>query len=374
MVAILVLQCKCIAMDDDGASRTARKATSTTGTTTDVAPAAGGTLRRGDRMTSRRRRVVVRVVLVLSLLGNAALWVSLSGPKVGAWRSAEGRAAYLTAYDRVMATLPEPAETHDVTTGYGTVRAYLFTTPENATKTPVVLLPGWGSGAPMWQSNLPDLVAERPVYALDALGDAGRSVQSAPLDSAAAQAAWVEEALAELEVEQAHVVGHSFGGWSATNYAVRHPGRVATLSLLEPVVTFSALPLGLVLRSIPSALPFLPQSWREAALADIGGTEEIDPDDPMTAMISAGTQHYASQRSAPSRFDRAQLQRLTAPVYVAMAEESSVTDPATAVENARADLPDGTVTMWSGATHSLPFEKTAEVDAEILAFMAEHDR
>lgn len=329
--------------------------------------------RRSDRLVSRRRRVTVRVLLAVSLLGNLVLWTSTTGPKVGAWRSAEGRAAYLAAYDQVMATLPPPAETHDVPTGYGSVRAYLFTTPENADRTPVVLLPGWGAGAPMWQANLPDLLAERPVYALDALGDAGRSVQSVPLSSPAAQAAWIEETLATLGVERAHVVGHSFGGWSATNYAVHHPGRLTTLSLLEPVTTFSSLPLGLVLRSIPSALPFLPQSWRDAALADIGGADEIDPDDPMTAMISAGTQHYASQRSTPARFGAEQLARITAPVYVAMAEDSTVTKPHEAAKNARADLPDATVTTWPGATHSLPFEATTEVDAVLLAFMAEHD-
>jgi pimeloyl-ACP methyl ester carboxylesterase len=32
-----------------------------------------------------------------------------------------------------------------------------------------------------------------------------------------------------------HLVGHSFGGWLAANYAVRDPERLASLSLLEPV-------------------------------------------------------------------------------------------------------------------------------------------
>lgn len=325
-------------------------------------------------MVPRWRRIVTRLALTGSLLAVVVLWAGQSGPKVGAWRSAEGRAEYLRAYDSVMATLPTPAATSDVGTSYGTVRAYLFETPETAGRTPVVLLPGWGAGAPMWEPVLRDLLAERPVYALDALGDAGRSVQSVPLDSAAAQAAWVEQALDGLGVPRAHVVGHSFGGWSATNYALHHPGRVATLNLLEPVMTFSGLPPGLVLRSIPSALPFLPQSWRDAALADIGGAEELDPDDPMTAMVSAGTRHYASQRSAPAQFSPERLRALDLPVYVALAEDSTVTLPATAVENARRDLADAQVTLWEGATHSLPFERPAEVGAELLEFMAGHDR
>src|SRR5690606_6596663 len=148
----------------------------------------------------------------------------------------EGRAEYVSAYAEVMETLPEPARTHDVDTGYGTVRAYLFVEPGNAAPrddedlarhldevTPVVLLPGWGSGAPMWQTNLPDLMAPRPVYAPDALGDVGMSIQSVPLASAAAQARWVGQTLAALEVDRAHVVGHSFGGWAGMNVAIHHP-------------------------------------------------------------------------------------------------------------------------------------------------------
>jgi pimeloyl-ACP methyl ester carboxylesterase len=330
-------------------------------------------------MVPRWRRITTRVVLAVSLLVNAVLLATPGGPAVGAWRSAEGRAEYVTAYDEVMATLPEPARTHDADTEYGTVRAYLFTGPGGADpgpagETPVVLLPGWGSGVPMWQTNLPDLMAERPVYALDALGDAGMSVQSVPLDGPAAQAAWVDQVLAALGVDRAHVVGHSFGGWSAMNYAVHHPGRVASLSLIDPVQTFGGFSWQLVVRSIPSAIPFLPQSWRDAALADIGGVDEIDPDDPMTRMIAAGTEHYASQRPTPAVFTAEQLRALPVPVYAAMAGDGEVNaDPEAAVRFAREHLRESDVRLWPGASHSLPFEEAEAVDQEMLAFMARHD-
>ncbi|GAB4085897.1 alpha/beta hydrolase [Myceligenerans cantabricum] len=328
---------------------------------------------------SRRRRIAVRAVLAVSLLVNVVLLAAPGGPAIGAWRSADGRAAYTTAYEEVMATLPEPARTDDVDTGYGTVRAYLFTgsgddRAARAGRTPVVLLPGWGSGAPMWETNLPDLMAERPVYALDALGDAGMSTQSVPLDGAAAQAEWVDQTLAALGVDRAHVVGHSFGGWSAMNYAVHHPARVASLSLLDPVQTFGGFSWQIVVRSIPSAITFLPQSWRDAALADIGGVQEIDQDDPMTRMIAAGTEHYASRRPTPSTFTAEQLRALPVPVYAAMAGDGQVhSDPEAAVRFAQEHLRESEVRLWPGATHSLPFEQAEAVDEEILAFMTEHD-
>ena len=48
----------------------------------------------------------------------------------------------------------------------------------------------------MWGENLPGLLAAgRTVVAVDAVGDAGMSVQTAPLRNATDQAAWIEQAL-----------------------------------------------------------------------------------------------------------------------------------------------------------------------------------
>ncbi|MFE6233670.1 alpha/beta fold hydrolase [Cellulosimicrobium sp. NPDC057862] len=164
---------------------------------------------------------------------------------VGGWRDDSGREAFESAYRVAMAALPPPERAWDVPTGFGTVRAYRFAPSDGASgahdRTPALLLPGWGAAVPMWGTNLPALLENRPVYALDALGDAGLSVQTAPLRTPDAQAAWIDQALAGMGADRVHVVGHSFGGWSATNLAVRRPGRVASLSLLDPVQTFSRI-------------------------------------------------------------------------------------------------------------------------------------
>ena len=86
--------------------------------------------------------------------------------------------------------MPKPTRTIDVQTSFGVVRVYQWVNPD-APILPVVLLPGRGSGAPMWSENLPSLLAQRTVYAMDALGDAGLSAQTVPLTSAADQATWI---------------------------------------------------------------------------------------------------------------------------------------------------------------------------------------
>ena len=152
---------------------------------------------------------------------------------MGHFRSSTGEQAYVAAYRQAMTLLPTPRSNLDLETTFGRVRVYEFgAASADRAATPVVLLPGRTSGVPMWAYNLPDLAAARTTYALDTLGDAGLSVQIRRIRDAADQADWLDQVLAQLPVRSVHLVGHSFGGWLAANYAARYRERVQTLILL----------------------------------------------------------------------------------------------------------------------------------------------
>jgi len=311
--------------------------------------------------------------LTAGVLGLAAAGSPRRGSSdgIGRWRTEAGRRAYLAAYARLLQQVPAPTRTDDVPTGYGTVCAYTWYSPETADRIPVLLLPGWGAPATMWKPYLSLLPAGRPVIAVDALGDAGLSVQTAPIITGWEQADWIVQTLDGLSVEKVFVVGHSFGGYTAANLALRAPGRVAGVGLLEPVVTFTRMPLSVIWKSIPSALPFLPQSWRDKALESIGGAP-VDRSDPMTAVIAAGTQHYKPVRATPKPFSQEQLESLQVPVWAVMARQSTVTNAEAAVDNARAHVPDIRIEACEG-THSLPFEQPERISACLTEFMDAHD-
>lgn len=320
----------------------------------------------------RRRWPVVLLggVAVLSTSGLIAL-LALGGPGVGHFRTPEGREAYEAAYDAALETLPEPTEVRDVTTTFGTVRAYAWVNAEPVDETPVVLLPGRASGVPMWGTNLPDFAAHRTVYALDAIGDSGRSTQTVPLRGMDDNARWVDEALAGLDLDRVHLVGHSQGGGLAAAVAVRHPRRVATLTVLEPIMTLGTIPAWAFGWTALASLPGIPQSWRDHALNKIGGVEdsEVDPNDPLARMIAAGSQHFESgSLPTPSPLTDDELRALPMPVYVALASDKSLSGDGAA---GKAELiPNARVKVWPDTTHSLPMQAGAALNAELEAFWA----
>ena len=125
-------------------------------------------------------------------------------------------------------------------TSFGTVRVYRFDGPPQGT--PVVLLPGRNASTPMWGANLPPLLEHRTVYSVDLLGEAGMSVQRQAITGPDDQAQWFDETLAGLGLDRVHLMGVSIGGWTAANYAIRRPGRAASLALLDPAIDVRADP------------------------------------------------------------------------------------------------------------------------------------
>jgi pimeloyl-ACP methyl ester carboxylesterase len=291
-----------------------------------------------------------------------------SPPRVGHFRSVEGREAYVDAYQRVMSQLPAPTATYDVVTDLGTVRAYEWSSPEGTETVPVVLVPGRASGVPMWSENIRGFVGDHRVIAFDALGDAGLSVQSAPMESFENQALWMEQVLAELTPSGAHLAGHSFGGATAATYARRFPGRVVSLTLLEPVFTFAYPPARLLGWTVLSSLPGLPDRVRNYALGKVGGVE-YDPNDHMAKMIAAGSKHFSASLPQPALLNDVELQGLIMPTYVAIADRDSLAGGDAAADRARL-LPHGTVEVWFDTTHSLPMQAKDKLDARLKAFWA----
>ncbi|MGW4831616.1 alpha/beta fold hydrolase [Amycolatopsis japonica] len=288
--------------------------------------------------------------------------------KVGGFASSAARAEYEVIYDRGLAALPAPTGVHDIQTAFGVARVYRFGEPGG---TPIVLLPGRAGTAVMWEPNLAALLGHGEVYAVDLIGEPGRSEQTVPIRDGADQAAWLTTVLAELDLPSVHLIGYSFGGWLAANLAVRAPEPLRSLTVIDPVLTFGGLTPGLVVRATLTAIPVVNRWARPSFLNWISGGAEVDATDPVARVIDEGMRTYRIALPSPKLFTDEQLRSLRMPVLALIAGRSVIHDPDRAAARARELLPRGQVELWPSATHAIAGESAAEVNARVLKFLAD---
>lgn len=97
----------------------------------------------------------------------------------------------------------------------------------------VVFVHGFGADLLTWQFCLVPLASKFRLIALDLPGH-GRSTPDVGAADLASMARWLDEALDVLEIDRAHLIGHSMGAKIALGFAVIHASRVKSLSLISP--------------------------------------------------------------------------------------------------------------------------------------------
>ncbi|MFS0869014.1 alpha/beta fold hydrolase [Paenibacillus xylanilyticus] len=291
---------------------------------------------------------------------------------MGCFISATHQAEFQSAYDEAMALLPRPTLTQDVETEFGTVRVYTFTYEANQEKEPLLLLPGRSSSTPMWEPNLRGLMSERPVFALDLLGEAGMSRQTKIIANQKEQARWLHEVFTRLKLEKVHLVGVSIGGWTAMNVVRFYPEKVASVSLLDPVFVFAPISLKMIAASIPASVPFVPKWIREKMLSYISGGAKADDSEPIARLIESAMSTFKVKLPAPDLFSPSDLQKIEVPVLAVMAQNSTMHDSAKAVRNGTTNVPCLEMINWPNASHAINGEYPDQVNAKIAAFVEQH--
>lgn len=170
---------------------------------------------------------------------------------------------------------------------------------------PIVLIHGSGGAINWWDELIPLLSAEHRVIAVDMLGYGG----SAKPDSSYSvedQAGLVTQALVKIGVEEAVVVGHSFGGKVATALAEGSPDLVAGVTIIDigPDSSYGGLSGAATAARAPLIGPAL---WR------------IAPDFMIRRNVSQG---FAPGYDVPDKYVE-DIREMTYPAYRRSYEESN---------------------------------------------------
>lgn len=275
--------------------------------------------------------------------------------------------AFEAAYDRVMARWPADREALRVPTPFGTTYVNACG-PADAP--PLVLLPGGGGAtSASWYAQAAHLARTRRVLAVDLIGAPGRSTPAADRHprTVADLVAWLDVLLDELGVTAADFGGHSYGGWIALHYALRAPGRMRRLFLLDPTQCFAGFKAAYLLHALPMLLRPTPSRVRAFLEWESG---EVKPDPAWLRLQEAAagfpvTRPVTGPRPAPDA-----LRALKTSVLLLVAANSRTHDADGVAVRAAGLLPRVEAVFVPGVSHhALPQSAPPELTRRLTEFL-----
>jgi pimeloyl-ACP methyl ester carboxylesterase len=159
--------------------------------------------------------------------------------KLPIFTTPEGRAQCMAAYEAMFCLWKVPYDALDVETRYGSTHINVSGPGDRHS---LVLLHAAGLSSTAWFANIAGLSANHRVYAVDAIGDAGKSVADRLMTKRTDYAKWLKDVFDRLNIERGYLLGHSYGGWLTLNMALAYPDRLSKIVLLAPAA--SIYPMG----------------------------------------------------------------------------------------------------------------------------------
>jgi pimeloyl-ACP methyl ester carboxylesterase len=282
------------------------------------------------------------------------------------YKSPEIEAKLMAMYDDKLGQWPVPFENISLDTSYGRVHTIVSGPVDGP---PVLLLHASGLSAWSWRYNAEALNKRYRTYAIDTIGDAGKSVllnlDNYPRDGRALSD-FYREITNKLGVESAYVVGASQGGFIGTNYALYAPERVKKLVLLGPM-GYAGTERTVVRIILATMLPFrsIQDSTFRWAFGDDSGVREACEE--WFRLVMTGV---IPKQARPKTFSAEQLQTLKCPVLLVLGQKDGlVGDPQKAQRLAEIIPNMRSVIVNTG--HAIGVEKPEETNSLINDFFEE---
>ena len=261
------------------------------------------------------------------------------------FKSEQGRQAIVDTYDSILTQWPLPYEGLTLSTPYGSTFA-IACGPESAP--PLILLHGSSSNSAMWIGDVNVYCRSHRVYAVDVLGEPGKSEAVRLSLEGPDFAEWMKAIYAELHLEQAALLGISLGAWIALKFATTYPSRVEKLVLLCPS-GIDPQKASFMLRAIPCML--LGRWGRDRILRLVNGNQEVPIEAVEYSRLIADS--FNPIMETMPIFSDEDLCRLTMPVLLIAGGQDVLLDSRKTVERMQALLPGANLRFLPDAGHVL---------------------
>ena len=287
------------------------------------------------------------------------------------FKTQKAKAAYLKHYDDRAKTWPVPSTSKMVNTSFG--KTFVRISGPDGGK-PIVLMHGVGGNSFQWISNIESFSKKFLVFAIDNINDNGRSIPIKSISSANDYISWLDELFDELGLKEGiNIVGLSYGGWIASQYALKLPDRINKLILLAPVGTVVKLSLGWVARAVLVALPFRYFSkkfifWLAEDTIKYRKNGHSLVEEHINETFMAVRSFKRRRMVYPTVLSDEELKKMEVPVLFMVGENEKIYSPRNAIERLNKIAPKIKTKLIRNAGHDLAMAQPEIVNESILAF------
>jgi pimeloyl-ACP methyl ester carboxylesterase len=313
------------------------------------------------------------VVLATVLLRSGTSTERRAGPRPSPFKTPEGEAGFLAAYDAALKLWPVPYEQLDVPTRFGTTHV-IAAGPADAPA--LVLLHGYMATSVMWSFNVADFVTSWRVYAIDIMGQPSQSIPKEPIRDEADYVAWLTDTLDALNLDRPALAGMSYGGRVALIFAIAAPARVSKLVLLSPG---GLLPLARQFTLRGMLMAFFPTRatvrsfMRWAGFTETAGAADATP---VLDLMYLGQKHFRmpaetlrAAANAVNPLPDDDLRALHVPVLLLIGEDEVLYDAPAALARARRLIPGLEGELIPNCRHDMCVSQHRIVDARVVDFL-----
>jgi pimeloyl-ACP methyl ester carboxylesterase len=294
--------------------------------------------------------------------------VSRESQELPIFRTEENRAELMAMYDEGLRQWPVPFEAFFVPTRYG--KTHVIASGDTALP-PLVLIHAMGVGAFVWYSIVAALSDKRRFYALDTIGDVGRSELDDPdrhPKNGSDYSSWVDDVYDELGIATTDVVAGSMGGWIALNRAIYAPDRLRRLALLGPMGLPSwRVTLGVLGPFMSHVLRPTDDKLDRIITRALGEGERVNRDFRPWMRVMAKCKPRLGQ---PLHIPSAKLRMIKAPTLVILGGKDGLVGSATAAaKRARRHIAGCQVEILPRAGHVMNVDEPEFVGARVVRFL-----
>jgi pimeloyl-ACP methyl ester carboxylesterase len=289
--------------------------------------------------------------------------------------SLELEAEFNAAYETAMHKWPVPYDDLFVSTTFGDTHVVASGPPD---ADPVVLLNPGGGSATIWNRNIEALSQRYRTYAVDVIGEMNKSVPIRPIRNHPEFMQWMTDLMDGLEIQSAHIIGNSNGGFFTLETAYLLPGRTKKIVLISPAATFVQMwafwgkllipahmvaPLIRSERMVHHAYDWLWQGFPR---------DDVDTRLKAIAVVAGYPRYRPSKNSfAPHVFSDAELRQIQAHVLLMIGDHEVIYSPKRVIRRATRLVQNLKAEIVPNANHSAQYTSPEFVNHAILEFLKE---